>query len=151
MRQGELLALTWRDIDLISGVVHVRRSYTRRAIDTPKSFTSKRYVHLPAELVSLLGRWWGECGQPDEGKLVFAGGGKDGYLAAEALTKSVLYPAMKRAGIGREGSHGREANLPLSAAHLRQDRASERPRPLVAQPPPRPLIDHGDDRYVRAL
>jgi integrase len=57
MRQGELLALTWGDVDLISGVVHVRRSYTRRTLDTPKSFTSKRDVHLPTELVDLLGRW----------------------------------------------------------------------------------------------
>lgn len=106
MRQGELLALTWRDVDLISGVVRVRRSYTRRVIDTPKSFTSKREVHLPPELIGLLGRWWGECGQPDEGTLVFAGGGKGGYLSAETLTKSVLYPAMSRAGMPREGPTG---------------------------------------------
>jgi integrase len=106
MRQGELLALTWRDIDLIAGVVRVRRSYTRRAIDTPKSFTSKRDVHLPSELIELLGRWWGECGQPNEDRLVFAGGGKDGYLSAETLTKRVLYPAMKRAGIPRDGPTG---------------------------------------------
>jgi integrase len=106
MRQGELLVLTWRDVDLISRVVHVRRSYTRRTIDTPKSFTSKRDVHLPSELIDLLGRWWGECGQPDEGRVVFAGAGRDGYLSAETLTKTVLYPAMERAGILREGPTG---------------------------------------------
>ena len=106
MRQGELLALTWRDVDLISGVISVRRSYTARAIDTPKSFTSKRNVHLPSELVDLLGRWWGECGQPGEDKLVFPGAGRGGYLSAETLTKRVLYPAMERAGIPRAGPTG---------------------------------------------
>ncbi len=106
MRQGELLALAWRDVDLIAGVVRVRRSYTRRAIDTPKSFTSKRDVHLPSDLVGLLGQWWGECGQPGEDTRVFAGGGKGGYLSAETLTKRVLYPAMKRAGIPRDGPTG---------------------------------------------
>jgi integrase len=106
MRQGELLALTWHDVDLISGVIHIRRSYTRRTVDTPKSFTSKRDVHLPSELIGLVGRWWGDCGQPDEEKLVFAGAGKDGYLSAETLTKTILYPAMNRAGIPREGPTG---------------------------------------------
>jgi integrase len=106
MRQGELLALTWGDVDLISGEIHIRRSYTRNTIDAPKTFTSKRDVHLPSELIDLLGRWWGECGQPSERTLLFPGGGRQGFLSADGLTKRVLYPAMQRAGIRREGPTG---------------------------------------------
>jgi integrase len=37
MRQGELLALTWGDVDLGGAIVHVRRSYTDRHLSTPKN------------------------------------------------------------------------------------------------------------------
>jgi integrase len=106
MRQGELLALAWRDADLINAVIRVRRSYTARAVTTPKSFTSTREVHLPSELVDLLGSWWDDCCQPDEEKLVFPGDGRGGYVSPESLTKRVLYPAMRRAGIPRDGPTG---------------------------------------------
>jgi hypothetical protein len=36
MRQGELLALRWDDVDLINGVVRVRRSFTAGAVSSPK-------------------------------------------------------------------------------------------------------------------
>src|SRR5262249_10589629 len=42
LRRGELLALRWRDIDFASGVVRVRRSYTRGEFGSPKSRHSSR-------------------------------------------------------------------------------------------------------------
>jgi integrase len=37
LRQGELLALRWEDIDLVSGLMRVRRSVTRGVVTVPKS------------------------------------------------------------------------------------------------------------------
>ena len=36
MRQGEILALRWEDVDLVKGQLSVRRSVTREIITTPK-------------------------------------------------------------------------------------------------------------------
>ena len=45
MRQGELLALTWGDVDLVHSVIHVRRTYTDVNLGSPKSH-EKREVEL---------------------------------------------------------------------------------------------------------
>lgn len=55
-RQGELLALRWRDVDWIAGVIRVRRSYTRGAFGTPKSRRSSRAVPLADRLAAELER-----------------------------------------------------------------------------------------------
>ena len=41
LRQGELLALRWEDVDLVSGRLLVRRAVTRGVIGTPKSGKSR--------------------------------------------------------------------------------------------------------------
>jgi integrase len=46
MRQGELLALRWRDIDWAARRVRVRRSFVRGEFGTPKSKRSSRSVPL---------------------------------------------------------------------------------------------------------
>jgi integrase len=46
LRQGELVALRWRDIDWTAGVVRVRRNYSRGKWGTPKSRRSSRAVPL---------------------------------------------------------------------------------------------------------
>jgi integrase len=50
MRQGELLALNWEDVDLNEGVVRVSRTLTRDggrlAIGEPKTKRSRRTIHL---------------------------------------------------------------------------------------------------------
>jgi integrase len=46
MRQGELLALRWRDVDWLAGRVRVRRNYVRGEFGTPKSKRSSRSVPL---------------------------------------------------------------------------------------------------------
>jgi len=42
LRESELLALRWRDVDWAGGVVRVRRAYTRGRFETPKSRLSIR-------------------------------------------------------------------------------------------------------------
>jgi integrase len=59
MRQGELLALRWNDVDLDHAVVRVRRSYTGGAVDTPKN-RERRDVDLISDVVEVLTRMRGQ-------------------------------------------------------------------------------------------
>lgn len=59
LRRGELLALTWEDIDLSNGTLQVRRNLVRTkehglTFTEPKTKTSRRVVPLPASLVAEL-------------------------------------------------------------------------------------------------
>jgi integrase len=47
LRQGELLALRWCDVDWTAKVIRVRRNYTRGHFGTPKSRRSSRAVPMP--------------------------------------------------------------------------------------------------------
>ncbi len=59
MRQGELLALKWEDVDLIEGVIRIRRTLARSrgriALGEPKTKGSRRTVHLTGAAVEALG------------------------------------------------------------------------------------------------
>ncbi len=46
LRQGELAALRWRDVDWTAGVIRVRRTYSRSEWGTPKSRRSSRAVPM---------------------------------------------------------------------------------------------------------
>ncbi len=151
MRQGELLALTWGDIDLQGAMIHVRKSFTAGDTTTPKNH-EKRDVDLTDDLVELLGSWWGECGTPVEPDvLLFPGEGRSGHIAPSTLIRRVLYPAMKRAGVPRVGPNRREPHLPLAPPYLRQTRARIRPPDHLALAPPRPLNAQSHDRHLRPL
>src|SRR5918992_1274167 len=58
MRQGELLALKWEDIDLNEGVIRIRRTLARSggriALGEPKTKGSRRSVHLTGAAVEAL-------------------------------------------------------------------------------------------------
>src|SRR3954467_4496790 len=56
LRQGELLALRWRDVDWAAGLVRVRRSYSRGQLSTPKSRRSNRAVPLADRIATELER-----------------------------------------------------------------------------------------------
>lgn len=51
MRQGELLGLRWKDVDLASGVARISQIYYRGSFREPKSQRSRRTVVLPEVLV----------------------------------------------------------------------------------------------------
>jgi integrase len=102
MRQGELLALRWCDVDLDEAVIRVRPSYTAGAVSTPKN-RERRDVDLITNVVELLGclRARSPRGHPDA--LVFHLGRRDRFLSPTFLLRRQLYPAMRRAGIARIG------------------------------------------------
>jgi integrase len=54
LRQGELIALRWIDVDFKAGLIRVRRSYTRGRFGTPKSKKSSRAVPMPGRVAGAL-------------------------------------------------------------------------------------------------
>lgn len=56
LRQGELIALRWRDVDWTAGVIRVRRSYSRGQFTTPKSKHGSRAVPMADTLAAELDR-----------------------------------------------------------------------------------------------
>jgi integrase len=102
LRFGELAGLRWPDVALLQGELEVRRQFTHGAeVDRTKD-AEPRTVHLVPAARALLEAWWNETG--DEG-LVFEN--EDGGFLDDSRTRKVLYAAMKRAGIPREGRSGR--------------------------------------------
>jgi integrase len=104
MRLGELVALTFGDIDFFEGVIRVRSSYTGGERRPPKNH-EVRSVDIPSDLVDELAEWRAECGDPGGEFLVFPGD-TGGYMEGTVLLRRELYPAMAKAGVPREGPTG---------------------------------------------
>jgi integrase len=116
MRQGELLALQWRNVDLKRATLHIRGSLERRAktlaIGQPKTRTSRRQVRLTATAVEALrqhrlrqneerlrvGAAW------EDNDLVFCTEVGTPASASNLLNRS-FRPLLKRAGIERIRFH----------------------------------------------
>jgi integrase len=102
MRQGELLALRWCDVDLGEAVIRVRRSYTGGAVTTPKN-RERRDVDLITDVVDLLDRWCAGSSRSHPDDLVFHTAHGDHFLSPTILLRRQLYPALRRAQIPRIG------------------------------------------------
>ncbi len=98
LRQGELIALRWRDVDRDARRVRVRRSHVLGEFDTPKSRRSERSVPLSRRVASELDGWCLETrwGSPDD--LVFAEPASGEVLRRGALMRRYRR-ALKAAGI----------------------------------------------------
>jgi integrase len=99
MRQGELLALRWADVDLEQAVIRVRSSYSSGSLGTPKN-RERRDVDLISDVVELLARWLA-CSSGDD--LVFGGQNGHRFLSPTVVLRRHLYPAMTLARIERVG------------------------------------------------
>jgi integrase len=71
LRQGELVALRWRDVDWSARVVRVRRSYSRGQWTTPKSRRSIRAVPMADRVAGELEQHFGRSAYTDDDDLVF--------------------------------------------------------------------------------
>lgn len=71
LRQGELVALRWRDVDWLAGAVRVRRSYSRGAWTTPKSRRGVRAVPLATRVAGELERHFQRSAFQRDDDLVF--------------------------------------------------------------------------------
>lgn len=70
LRQGELVALRWRDVDWPARLVRVRRSYTRGEFGTPKSRRSSRAVPMADRVAAELERHFQRSGYTADDDLV---------------------------------------------------------------------------------
>lgn len=144
MRQGELFALRWCDVDLEEAVVRVRRSRTSGTLGTPKN-RERRDVDLISDVVAEFARLQGELGNPNGDSLVFPSANRVGFLTPSVVLRRYLYPAMARADIPRVGPTQEKRNVPQFPAHVRQARVGERRSDHVAFSASRPFHAEGDD------
>jgi integrase len=101
VRQGELFALRWCDVDLEGGVIRVRRSWTGSTLGTPKN-RERRDVDLISSVVEILTELRDESAAEGD-SLVFPRANQIGFLTPSVVLRRHLYPAMARAGIARVG------------------------------------------------
>ena len=87
LRQGELIALRWQDVDWIAGVIRVRRSFTRGQFGTPKSKRSSRAVPMADRLAGELERHFQRSGYQADEDLVFAHPDTGGPYDASKMRK----------------------------------------------------------------
>ncbi|WP_259314368.1 tyrosine-type recombinase/integrase [Capillimicrobium parvum] len=98
LRQGELLALRWRDVDLEARVLRVRESFTRGRFSSPKSRHSTRAVPVSARVALALSRLAQVSAFTAPEDLVFAHPELGSVLDSSALRKRFT-AALKAAGL----------------------------------------------------
>jgi integrase len=100
LREGELLGLYWTDIELDTGKLYVRRTYSSGRFGEPKSRAGRRRIDLPATLVAELRRWKMQCPKPEEGDRALVFPSIDGTpLSTQNMVTRAFYPALRRAGL----------------------------------------------------
>lgn len=97
LRQGELLALRWDEVDLVAGRLIVKRSVARGIVGTPKSGKSREVPLSDDALVAL------KAHRHLKGELVFCN--ERGGMLTKGECKHPLWRACKRAGLRRIGWH----------------------------------------------
>ncbi len=102
LRQGELLALRWGDVDFVNGMLHVRRNYTDRREKAPKG-KRVRSVPMTPDVIDALGRHKEREHFAADDDLVFCST-VGGYLDSWALRRR-FYRALDRAGLPRVRFH----------------------------------------------
>jgi integrase len=105
MRQGEAVALRWRDVDWQARRIRVRRNYVRGEFGTPKSKRSSRAVPLIDRLAGELDRLSQAAAFGDDDDLVFAHPATGGPLDRSKILKR-FKQAMRRAGLGHRLGEG---------------------------------------------
>jgi integrase len=104
IRQGEILALRWRDVDWEAERIRVRRNYTRGHWSTPKSRSGERSVSLSGRVADELRAHHLRSHFPGEDDLVFAS-----PLSGEVLPHGPLVrrfrKALKAAGVRKIRFH----------------------------------------------
>lgn len=103
-RQGELIALRWRDVDLARRVIRIEHSYNRLNKEAePKTKGSRRAILISDELAGILTtRLERSGGEPDE--LVFPNRAGN-HISGQNMMTREFYPALERAGLPRIRFH----------------------------------------------
>jgi integrase len=99
LRRGELLALRWQDVDLIERRLHVRRSWVRNEMTTPKSKASRRTVPFGVKTAAALEDQLEASRYRGLDELVFGHPSLGTPIDPAELTRSYVKPALRKAGI----------------------------------------------------
>ncbi len=120
LRQGELIALRWCDVDLVGGLVHVRRNYTDGRLKMPKGKKVGSVPMVPdvADALALLKERKRFTGDDD---LVFPNV-VGGFLDNWSLRKR-YYNAIERAGLRRVRFHDYADLFVMPTSMRRSERA----------------------------
>lgn len=87
LRQGELVALRWRDVDWSAQRIRVRRNYVRGQFGTPKSRRSERSVPMADTIAGELDRLFKTSACQQDEDLVFADPLTGGPLERAAILR----------------------------------------------------------------
>jgi integrase len=98
-RHGELLALRWRDIQLLEEQLQVREALVKSRFTRPKSHAGKRRIDLGPGTAQLLADHWQHTAYQTDDDLVFAHPTKGTPLDPARLAREHLRPALHAAGI----------------------------------------------------
>jgi integrase len=99
LRRGELLALRWRDIELLDGRLHVREALVRGQFTTPKSKASRRTIGLGPRTTAVLQEQWQASRYTTDDSLVFPHPALGKPLDPDKLSSAYMRPALRRAAI----------------------------------------------------
>jgi integrase len=102
LRQGELLALRWGHVDLVAGLLHVRRNYTSKVEKVPKG-KRVRSVPMMPRVVETLAQLKDRDYLTEDSDLVFCNTAGD-HIDSWALRRR-FYAALERAGLRRIRFH----------------------------------------------
>jgi integrase len=96
-RWGELAALTWADVDAVTGEVSINKSVKRHVVRPAKTPKSRRRVPVTPQTAALLARARVLTKHPLG--LVFSTAGASGHLHAENFRRDRWQPLLRRAGL----------------------------------------------------
>jgi integrase len=101
MRRGELLALRWKDVRLLDGVIDVREALVNGRFTTPKSRASRRLIQLGPQTQKLLSQHWQHTAFQGDDELVFCHPQKGTPLDPSKISRVYLKRALHEAGISK--------------------------------------------------
>lgn len=114
MRRGELLALRWKDIRLLDGVIDVREALVKGRFTTPKSRASRRLLELGPKTQTLLSDHWQHTQFQGDEELVFCHPQKGTPLDPAKLARVYLRTALRHAGITKKSDRSTAYATPPS-------------------------------------
>lgn len=104
LRQGELVALRWRDVDWPAGLIRVRRNYTRGQFGIPKSRRSVRAVPMAKRVAAELETHFRSSLQAHDDDLVF-GHPSTGHPYDASRMRKRFHEALGRASVRQVRFH----------------------------------------------
>lgn len=103
LRQGELFALTWDDIDLENKTIKVNKSFTKKILGETKTEASVRDIRICPSLYNLLIKWKLKS-KPNDKNLVFPNS-EGNYLDSRNILQRFLYPCLEKAEVRKVKWH----------------------------------------------